>query len=260
VHGDFQHRNVVRLAIRPAGRVGSWVAAVLDRLPGPLRALGARYLPEWFLPPNVVLKITKDRWDEEFDNEKKMYATMAALQGTRIPVCYGQAKVYPSERRALVLSDVGGLPLYHKDLALVPHVDLRRMMTEALRDLAAYGFQYADLRLSNFHLVGDRIVVLDLEQVCDLNGPAEYTVELSSRAIATQYARYKGRPVRGFGVTPPTKFRSRAEELWSTPSPPSPPSPPEPIPPCGPSGESPVAPNSSGWTFGFRWRGRAGRT
>jgi len=45
------------------------------------------------------------------------------------------------------------------------------MLEDAFRDVVAYDFQYTDLKLDNFHVVGDKIMILNPEQICDLASP-----------------------------------------------------------------------------------------
>ena len=55
---------------------------------------------------NIILKVQKSGWDEEFDTEKAAYEKLKRLQGRVIPICYGQAQYEGT--RALILSDIGG--------------------------------------------------------------------------------------------------------------------------------------------------------
>lgn len=72
-----------------------WLLWPLRFLPAPLRDMLRSRWPEWFLPPNIVLKRQKIGWDEEFDNETAIYRRLAPLQGTVVPVCYGVAHCPP---------------------------------------------------------------------------------------------------------------------------------------------------------------------
>ncbi|KAK3905070.1 hypothetical protein C8A05DRAFT_31116 [Staphylotrichum tortipilum] len=57
----------------------------------------------------IILKKLKPKWDDEFDNEKLMYARLRPLQGSVIPVFFGEASL--DGCRALILSDVGRVTL-----------------------------------------------------------------------------------------------------------------------------------------------------
>lgn len=141
--------------------------ALISKLPLTLQAwIGILCPPPWLLPDKIVLKTRKKGWDEEFETEKQMYARMRALQGHGIPILYGEAAHEGDP--ALVLSDVGGVPLYHDACLELDVYDVTKLLEDALRPIIAFGVEYADAKLDNFRLVGDRIVVLDFEQVYEL--------------------------------------------------------------------------------------------
>lgn len=74
------------------------------------------------LPDTVVFKGLKPDWDDEFDNEVRMYDRLQPILGTVVAVFYGVATgcgEAGEEERALVLSDVGGRQLGMLSTALL---------------------------------------------------------------------------------------------------------------------------------------------
>lgn len=72
--------------------------------------------------------------------------------------------------------------------------DFRRMLRQALDALAPFGILQDDSKLDNYHVVGDRIMTVDLERVNEgltdkiLSFHIESEIdELSERYEATQY-------------------------------------------------------------------------
>jgi hypothetical protein len=78
-------------------------------LPVAARAWFEASFPEWTLPRCLILKQQKEGWDEEFDAEKDMYATLRPLQDVAIPRYFGEATY--QDQRAILLSDIGGATL-----------------------------------------------------------------------------------------------------------------------------------------------------
>lgn len=70
--------------------------------------------------------------------------------------------------RAVLLSDVGGACLAVAGGALLEAAELRRLLYQALAATAQYGVIQGNFKLDNFHLVGDRIMVVDLEKVSEV--------------------------------------------------------------------------------------------
>lgn len=84
---------------------------------------------------------------------------------------------------ALLLSDVGGVPLSHHSVLTRVENDVKTMLETAYRAFFAKGFACADLRLGNFHLVGDKVFVLDLEQVDTLTYEDEERFQIDIREL-----------------------------------------------------------------------------
>jgi hypothetical protein len=134
-------------------------------LPHPAQVWFQSCFPEWALPGQLVLKKQKDGWDEEFETEKATYAKLAPLQDVVIPRCFGQLRYEGT--RALLLSDIGGVCLATPEGGLLDLGDFRRMMRQALDAFLPFGILQDDSKLDNYHLVGDKIMVVDLERVSD---------------------------------------------------------------------------------------------
>ena len=99
-------------------------------------------------------------------NARSSSTQLKDKQGTMFAICYGEAEY--DGTRALVLSDVGGMALNDENLTGADPEDIRIMLKAVFRDLHARGFTPGDLKLDNYHLVGDRIVPLDFEMIWDL--------------------------------------------------------------------------------------------
>ncbi|POR33874.1 Protein kinase-like domain protein [Tolypocladium paradoxum] len=182
------HNHVYRLSIRRGAfdRCMHWLVSWLPRAVQGLKALP----PAWCLPPKIVLKKLKPDWDDEFANESRMYARMKPLQGSVIPIYYGEARC-DDGTPALILSDVGGIPLFEDEVFAMEEKRLEGMVEEAFSAMVSFGVQYDDLKLDNLHLVGDRIVILDLENAEALNSPAERAIELEVGEIMDLWKYYR---------------------------------------------------------------------
>ncbi|KAJ5343981.1 hypothetical protein MYU51_002043 [Penicillium brevicompactum] len=118
------------------------------------------------LPPTVILKKQKPGWEDEFNNEIKAYNLLSRLQGTVIPILYGEAMYDGSP--ALVLSVISGttlLELAHGNFPESEEAALEVKIVAALQALVKYGAQYMDERLDNFLLDDEdgQVKIVDLE-------------------------------------------------------------------------------------------------
>jgi tRNA A-37 threonylcarbamoyl transferase component Bud32 len=121
------------------------------------------------LPPSVIVKKKKIGWDEEFENEKRMYGKLEALQGHRIPMFYGEGIC--DGTRAYILSNIGGKDLI--DSAGLNQDYLRTLLKEAFKDMHNLGVTHDDNKLDNYFLVGGKIMFVDLEDCRDLETEEE---------------------------------------------------------------------------------------
>ncbi|KXX77344.1 hypothetical protein MMYC01_205568 [Madurella mycetomatis] len=159
------HRNVVYLQIIPTtfDRLLFWL---LQLVPVALCAIIKSWFPESFLPSRIVLKRQKKDWDDEFDNEKAIYQTLAPVQGKAVPVCYGEVECTETEttgKRALVLSDIGGVSLHEDDARGLEVAELEGMLSKPFRALAELKVSHDDYKLDNYRLVGDKIMIIDFD-------------------------------------------------------------------------------------------------
>lgn len=149
------HENVVFLDVLPS---------IFDQLLGLIRHLPDKWqpwlesrLPELFLPQKLILKREKVNWEDNFDNEKRVYQALTPVQGRVVPRCYGQVKCPRTARtgtRALLLSDIGGMTLDRKATRSIGMERLEDMLWVAIRAVAALGVGHDDYKLTNYRLVG----------------------------------------------------------------------------------------------------------
>ncbi|KAM4062913.1 hypothetical protein HRG_013787 [Hirsutella rhossiliensis] len=162
---DWEHPNVLRLTIH-GSTLDRVVRTLLYPFPSALRSWVQSTFPEWMLPTNIVLKKQKDDWEDEFNTEEATYERLRSLQGHVIPICYGQIEY--DGARALILSDVGGACLAEPEGAMLNEKELRPLLNRALSALASCCISHDDIKLDNFHLVGQDhariIMVVDLER------------------------------------------------------------------------------------------------
>lgn len=123
-------------------------------------------LPELFLPHKLILKREKVNWEDKFDNEKKVYQALAPVQGRVVPRYYGQVKCPRTARtdaRTLLLSDIGGMTLDRKATRSIGIEYLEDILWVALRAIAALRVGHDDYKLTNYRLVGDKVIVIDFD-------------------------------------------------------------------------------------------------
>ncbi|GAB1320337.1 hypothetical protein MFIFM68171_10547 [Madurella fahalii] len=163
--------HVFRLRLKP-NLTARLLGVVVNLLPRAAQSWVKIRWPEWFLPRTVILKKRKEGWDEEFENEKRMYAGLRELQGTVIPICYGLVVCGKQPVPALVPSDIGGYELCQPQAGAIPEDQLAKLLRDAFEALARCGVGHGDLKLDNLHLTrnnGLRAMVVDLESVEDVN-------------------------------------------------------------------------------------------
>ncbi|KAL8377060.1 hypothetical protein RB595_007953 [Gaeumannomyces hyphopodioides] len=213
------HPNVVFLRVLPStlGRLSDCLSRLL---PATWRdRLEARW-PEWFLPDRIILKREKPNWKEEFDNEVGMYKLLAPLGGHVVPKLYGQTE-YPGtddvRRRALIISDIGGIPLGEPEVGSLPLGRVEEMLNDAFQSIADAGVDHCDAKLDNIHVVGDRIMLIDFdtsEPVTEDVDP-KYCAYTAVNHVLRQYIRLHDRFPKGipWGVLPSHR---RPRQTWET--------------------------------------------
>lgn len=144
------------------GMFDRFVRFIVAKLPSFLQAWVSVLFPKWTLPTTVILKTSKpDAYPESFDNEVSIYKKLKPIQGKVVPVYYGEASF--EGKRALVLSDVGGDPLYSPQIPVFTKEDFTEKMSQAIGALHQLGVEHDDNFLPNYHLVNNRIFILDHE-------------------------------------------------------------------------------------------------
>ncbi|CAD6441549.1 6bc30193-a2fb-47cb-8c06-a30b14e506c9 [Sclerotinia trifoliorum] len=91
-----------------------------------------------------------------------MYHCLQSLQGRFIPCFYGEA-IYDGSP-ALVLSEIIGRKLYDLTMKYEEHNEFERKLEEVYKALIIYGITHRDPALYNAIDVGNRIMIVDLEQ------------------------------------------------------------------------------------------------
>lgn len=119
-----------------------------------------------------------------------MYKRLRAFQSVVIPVCYGEARC--DDVPALLLSDIGGFPLCDPRAALIKEDDLLRMFYGAFGALAKLGILHDDAKLDIYHLVGNKTMIVDLEQADKVKpDEIEFLVNSTIRTLYQSTSRIK---------------------------------------------------------------------
>lgn len=175
-----EHLNVLRLELQPS--TGQHIAQKLAGcLPRILRAWLFSLFPEWNLPPRMTLKSQKIPWYDEFDLEKATYARLRPLQGTVIPQLLGEVSYRGN--RALLLSDLGGASPTDPEGCLMEVADFGRALRQCVAALSKFGVVQDDMKVDNFHVVGDKVMALDFEMVSDMKRIAGHITEEEHESI-----------------------------------------------------------------------------
>lgn len=182
---DEIHDTVLRLHIHRTA-LDEFLHRILSYLPLLVLKLITPLFPRWTLPRTFILKKQKPDWEQEFENENRMYARLSAIQGSTIPVCFGETSL--DGRRALVLSDVGRVTLCDRPALQRDRDEMEELIDAAFWALTRFGVGYGDIKLDNFHLVsgpdGDRIMIVDLESIEELDprkNPARATIYMADQ-------------------------------------------------------------------------------
>lgn len=164
--------NVYRMKLR-----SSTTARLVDLLPAaPARLLRLAFdalvatcppiratRPEWFLPNTIIVKKVKPGWEDEFQQEKRVYDRLRPLHGTLVPHYYGEA-LYDG-LPVIMLSEIHGQTFW--DLAQIrdiePLPELERKVQSAFRALHDHGVSHGDSTLTNILYTGSRVMLIDFE-------------------------------------------------------------------------------------------------
>lgn len=85
------------------------------------------------------------------------------LQGVVVSRCYGLARY--NGMRYILLQDIGGTSLAEPAGLTLDLEELSRLLQDCHRKFQDNGVHQEDPQLSNFRLIGDRVVALDFEMV-----------------------------------------------------------------------------------------------
>jgi hypothetical protein len=80
---DDVHTHVLRLHIHRTPR-DEFLHGIISHFPTTVLRWLTALFPRWTLPRTFILKKQKPDWDEESENEKRMYAKLTALQDCRL--------------------------------------------------------------------------------------------------------------------------------------------------------------------------------
>lgn len=112
----------------------------------------------------------------------------------------------------MILHDLGDEALGTKIRDDLSEQAVEEMVAKVLRSIAQYGLWQEDLKLNNFHMFGDRIMSIDLEQVEPIQfEPAELesNIEADSRSIARKWTRRQK-------IVKENEQRDEARRLWDS--------------------------------------------
>ncbi|KAK5998644.1 hypothetical protein PT974_01025 [Cladobotryum mycophilum] len=158
VHWHFP--LVRRLRIHPS-RIQDFLNWLTSLLPLLVDSWIKGIFPEWFLPPNIILKTQKQDQEELFDKEVKAYNLLRPIQGITVPRFYGLTRYEGA--RSIILQDIGGASLFDPKGLLLDFEELRDLLQTCHREIHPYGIHQGDTQLGNFQLVDGRMMALDFE-------------------------------------------------------------------------------------------------
>ncbi|KAK3371894.1 hypothetical protein B0H63DRAFT_513445 [Podospora didyma] len=183
---DHNHPHVLKLHL-DLSHTSRFIHRLVDLLPQCARSWVKSVLPEWFLPTDIILKQQKMIGEKEiakelFDTEVRAYERLKDIQGAVVPIYYGQVRY--DGRKALILQDVGGVSLAEPVCATLEVEEFSRLLQECYRALHAFAVHQSDAQCGNFHLIGGRLMALDLE-MADFDLPADDNASLWRRVYHT---------------------------------------------------------------------------
>lgn len=131
----------------------------------------------------------KPGWEDEFNNEKRVYERLQPVQGHFVPILYGEATFEGS--RALVLSEVNGVLPFKQEKPYLAPSEFKRRITRACRELEAFDYFADGIKLANTFLVDDRVVFVDLEDFFKVAPEKrERILHQNIEAFMDEYRRY----------------------------------------------------------------------
>ncbi|KAI1287151.1 hypothetical protein F5Y03DRAFT_380579 [Xylaria venustula] len=178
---QIANRQVYRVEI-PSSPIQKWLIFLF---PVAIRTALQRLIPEWLLPPVILLKEMDPTRPDDFHNEVSTYKRLRGLQGYYVPRCFGTA-ISDNAIPALVLDYVDGTPLHQLDLETlvspvvlqayhqhttlptvqsddIPNPHLALALKNMFDALSKYGVVHGDGKLHNFIWTNDRVIAIDFE-------------------------------------------------------------------------------------------------
>ncbi|KAL2752990.1 hypothetical protein ACRALDRAFT_1078015 [Sodiomyces alcalophilus JCM 7366] len=148
-----------------------------------------------------------------------MYERLRSFQGRLIPICYGEARCEGT--RALILSEVVGIELFRQPSPYLSPAEFQRRFEEAFAELSPLNLAHSDLKLDNYLLVGDGLVILDLESVTEEDPKnVEFINQSHAQHLRMRYeghldglARYGRARVPGPPTMPPAGWDTAHKRL-----------------------------------------------
>jgi beta-galactosidase GanA len=165
----------------------------------------------------VIVKQQKKGWEGEFQQEIQAYEKLVSLQGTIIPIFFGQGSF--NNHDALVISEVNGITLH--DLANenlgVQHEALEKHLKSALSAFDDHGV-YWDAKLDNFMFCAgvnpeqSKVMIVDLEQVECPRSLEPWLVNINSRSAPDLLSNFKYRQNPNRPTSPAGCYQPGAED------------------------------------------------
>lgn len=118
-----------------------------------------------------------------------MYERLRPVQGLAIPIYFGEARC--DDVPAILLSDIGGFPLCDPKVALTNEGDVVRMLYDAFGALAGLGIVHDDVKLDNYHLVGNKIMIVDLERAEVVDKKVDFFVDSNIDHLMGSYRSHQ---------------------------------------------------------------------
>lgn len=149
------------------------------------------------LPSTIIVKQQKFGWEDEFQQEIQAYKVLENLQGTIIPIFFGQG--FFDSLDALVISEVRGITLHYlaRGNFDVHHEELKMHLEKALCAFDRHKAIYWDAKPDNFLFCADalpeksKVMVVDLEQVEFPRNLQPWHYTINSNSVCSLISRFK---------------------------------------------------------------------
>ncbi|CAH0022694.1 unnamed protein product [Clonostachys rhizophaga] len=145
--------NVYALHLQPPSALIRFLLRLLQSFPPSICSWAHHYLPEWFLPNQVILKCQKKGADVAYGDDKEFEQLFKAEHQAYIGS--GLSRQFP------------GATLEQPEAAILSFSESKKLLGDSFKEMADQGAVQEDANISNFVLAPDkrRIMVVDLEYV-----------------------------------------------------------------------------------------------